>query len=356
MAFCLAQKCHAFFVSADYAVENADRNLSREKNMAQLPFCFPPIETYQGYSFVLGVLLAYPEYSEIQYRSYINLMCQKTDHLFSIDLTFTDALWDDYYKQGLIEKNVYDAANFGKKSLIRFLKERIDEGYYLLLYDLDEYYLPYTNAYKKFHSNHDTYIYGYEGECFLAEAYKSAHLSLLTVKQEEIVNALLSKKAYKEANKIRRFAVFRPWPHGKVKADRQELLRGIRKFYEEAEPVADHNGTVYGFGVYKVLLENMKNLCDEENASLRPLRCIWEHKKLMVRRIEYMYPDAKDGRLEMMREICDEMELVFRIMMKYNRLLKREILERACWKFQAVIDKDMQWYKKYIQQEGAKTE
>ena len=81
--------------------------------MAQLPFCFPPIETYQGYSFVLGVLLAYPEYSEIQYRSYINLMCQKTDHLFSIDLTFTDALWDDYYKQGLIEKNVYDAANFG---------------------------------------------------------------------------------------------------------------------------------------------------------------------------------------------------------------------------------------------------
>ncbi|MBP5222143.1 MAG: hypothetical protein J6Z35_03145, partial [Lachnospiraceae bacterium] len=269
--------------------------------MAQLPFCFPPIETYQGYSFVLGVLLAYPEYSEIQYRNYINLMCQKTDHLFSIDLTFTDALWDDYYEQGLIEKNVYDTANFSKKPLIRFLKERIDEGYYILLYDLDEYYLSHTNAYKNFHSNHDIYIYGYEGDCFLAEAYKSAHLSLLTVKQEEIAKALLSKRAYKEADKIRRFAVFRPWPHGKVSVDSQEMLRGIRKFYE-AEPVADSNGTVYGFGVYEVLLENMKNLYDEENASLRPFRCVWEHKKLMAGRIAYMYPDAKDGRLEMMRE------------------------------------------------------
>ncbi|MBO4292460.1 MAG: hypothetical protein J5898_11190 [Lachnospiraceae bacterium] len=321
--------------------------------MAQLPFCFPPIETYQAHSFVLGVLLAYPEYSEIQYRNYINLRCQKTGHLSSIDLAFESVLWDEYYEQGLVEKNVYDMANFNKKTLIRFLKERIDEGYYPLLYDLDEYYLSYTDVYKIFHSNHDTYIYGYEGNCFLVEAYKGDHLSLLTVKQEELANALLSKKAYKDVDKKRSFAVFRPWPYGKVKAESQEMLCGIRKFYEKTEPVADETGTVYGFGVYKVLLEYAKNLDVDKNANLRPFRCVWEHKKLMVRRIEYMYPDAKDGRLEMMREICDEMELVFRIMMKYNRLLKREILERACWKFQAVIDKDMQWYKKYIQQEGA---
>ena len=42
--------------------------------MYELPFIFPPIETYQGDSFILGIMLAYPEYADVQYNGYIKTL------------------------------------------------------------------------------------------------------------------------------------------------------------------------------------------------------------------------------------------------------------------------------------------
>ena len=75
--------------------------------MSDLPFIFPPIETYQGISFILGVMLAYPEYADIRYNNYINLECAETDQLYDMKLMFSDSMWEYYRASGLAEMNLY---------------------------------------------------------------------------------------------------------------------------------------------------------------------------------------------------------------------------------------------------------
>lgn len=45
--------------------------------MRELPLVFPPIETYQGSAYVLGIFLAYSDYEDLQYNGYINLQYRK---------------------------------------------------------------------------------------------------------------------------------------------------------------------------------------------------------------------------------------------------------------------------------------
>ena len=43
--------------------------------MPELPFIFPPIETYQSSAFVLGIMRAHPKYADILHNGYIKLEC-----------------------------------------------------------------------------------------------------------------------------------------------------------------------------------------------------------------------------------------------------------------------------------------
>ena len=41
--------------------------------MPELPFIFPPIETYQSSAFVLGIMRAHPKYADILHNCFVFL-------------------------------------------------------------------------------------------------------------------------------------------------------------------------------------------------------------------------------------------------------------------------------------------
>ncbi|MBO4751041.1 MAG: hypothetical protein J5546_12100 [Lachnospiraceae bacterium] len=323
--------------------------------MYELPFIFPPIETYQGDSFILGIMLAYPEYADIQYNGYINLECEKTDCLSDVRLAFSDSLWEYYRVRGLAEMNLYDISNFSKKTLCQFICERIDQGNYLLFYDIDEYFLSYSDNFKRKHANHDTYVYGYSEDCFQVLAYRNEHLACFSVDKVEVINALVSKKARKNVDKSRHFCTYRPSINVTVRADKVIIYEKIKAFYETRDAVDSSQGKAQGICVYDVLLNCMKSLEKDEKADVRPFRCLWEHKKLMKERMAYLQDDSDGNCTNDLRSLCDKTEIVFRLMMKYNMTFNASIIDKAYQKLESIKQEDLMWYKKYIENEKGET-
>ncbi len=308
--------------------------------MSDLPFIFPPIETYQGISFILGVMLAYPEYADIRYNNYINLECAETDQLYDMKLMFSDSMWEYYRASGLAEMNLYDVSNLNKNTLCQFICERIDQGCYLLLYDVDEYYLSYTDNFYKQHYDHDTYIYGYSDEYFHILAYMNKHLTTLCVEKQEIVNALYSDKQ-------RSFCTFRPSVNRNVKVDKNAILYKIGLFYEAGSIADCKKGRVYGMDVYDVLLTGMKTIVKE--ADLRPFRCLWEQKMMMRDRLLFLKDNFNSDCLKQLEKICESTEKVFRLMMKYNLTFNISMVDKAYRIIQSIKKEDLSWYHEHIE-------
>lgn len=316
--------------------------------MYELPFVFPPIETYQGDSFILGIMLAYPEYSDIQYNGYINLECNNTDRLSKMELAFSDSLWEFYRVSGLAEMNLYDVSNFSKKTLCQFICERIDQGNYLLFYDIDEYYLSYSEHFKRKHFNHDTYVYGYSDDCFQVFAYRNEHLASFCLDKVEIINALVSRKARNNIDKRRLFCTYRPSINGSIRADKTIIYRKINTFYEKNGEADSIKEKVQGIEVYDVLLNGMKLIEKDKKVDLRPFRCLWEHKKLMKERMAYLQGDSDSNCASDLGSLCDKTEIVFRLMMKYNLTFNVSIIEKVYQNLEDIKRKDLLWYEKYI--------
>ena len=156
-----------------------------------LPIVIPPTETYQSTSLVLGVILSTPNISNEYFNNYMMLSCKKTDIMSEMWLDFYGTDWESFRKRGIFEMNLFQFMNFDRKGFLGFIKERIDQGCYILFYCIDEYYLSYSDYYHKKHYIHDVYVYGYEGtSSFWVLAYKMKKLMLFQVNAEEICEVL----------------------------------------------------------------------------------------------------------------------------------------------------------------------
>ena len=96
----------------------------------KLPFVFPPIETYQGLSFVLGCVLANEKEKSLYINRYINIECAKTNNIFDLQIYFCKSLWGDYWEDGLAELDLYEIKNINSKKFYDFINERINQNNY----------------------------------------------------------------------------------------------------------------------------------------------------------------------------------------------------------------------------------
>ena len=318
--------------------------------MKELPFKFPPVETYQGMAFIMGIALADPRLERVRFNHYLNLQCVKANRLNQMRVAFTDALWEDYRLAGLAEMNLYDVSNFDGEKLELFLCERIDQGNYLLLYDIDEYYLSYSEYFEKEHYNHDTYVYGYTEKEFHVFAYSKGHLSSFFVPKEEIIQSLLSDQAYKDLRFQRDFCTFRPRVNYPVRINKKRIRREIQNFLDckaSGRAMADK---VYGLQIYDVLLEGVERLGASgslNNLDLRPFRCLMEHKKLAMDRAARLL-DAEDPLIMKARKMLESAEIIFRLMMKYNITFDKRSLGKAGLLIRELRKEDEEWCKEFL--------
>ncbi|MBP3617469.1 MAG: hypothetical protein J6J38_05460 [Lachnospiraceae bacterium] len=304
-------------------------------NEKVLPLADPFIKTYQGSAFVLGVLTAEDRTKDICYNNYINLTCKNVADVHGIEMGFVNEEWEYYRVKGIAEMDLYHFRTFNETHLIEFLKERIDQDNYILLYSIDDYYLSYSKNYQIKHDVHDTYIYGYEEDAFLVMAYSDRTLSKVKVPMKEIVDGLFSEENYGSS-----FCSFRLSHVAKVEYDLRTIYRELRN-YAESKAEEEESHKKYGLRVYDGLIDlvmkEIERCNDEETISenadkkqqfdymvngvfdIRPFRVLWEHKSLMTQRVKRMSVDVAVG-----EEIVCQTEgleqdgrTIFMLMVKY---------------------------------------
>lgn len=243
-----------------------------------------PIETYQGEAFMLATLLAYDNTKNIVYNNYCNLQCKYNESSNEIELTFANSLWDYYQTVDIIKSSYYHVDEVEQDKFIDLIKESIDQDNYILLYQVDEFYLPYARDYNKNHKIHDTYVYGYEDNDFYVMAYGKQNLECFKVSAVDMRNAFYGNTIMEDFS----FGTYRINPEIKIEINLQTIREDLYRYLHSEGYGTSSSNCVYGFQIYDVLMEFMRvhiNKSDDRDFDLRVIRNFWEHKILMKKRI-----------------------------------------------------------------------
>lgn len=239
----------------------------------------PFIKTNQGSAFIQAIVLAHENISDIVLINYTNLYSNFKGYE-NIDLEFLNSSWEYYRSIGLADMNLFHRKFLALEKFAGFLKERIDQNNYLLLYSVDEYYLPYTQHYMSRHYKHDTYIYGYEDNDFYVMGYFNDMLQTIRVNQENINKAFFS--SYLEENTT--FCTFKVNKNVRVNYDTDMILDNLKEYLYEGI-VDEEKQLATGTRVYDVIDKYLKLCLDynlsREKINIKVFRTIWEHKKML---------------------------------------------------------------------------
>lgn len=242
-----------------------------------LPMAIPPSETYQLQSFMMGIMLQNKNVRNVLFNSYINLYISE-NAWDKVTLEFTDAECEPYRLTGIGEMDLFYLQNISKEKCKDFLKERIEQDNYLLLFEIDEYELSYSEYYKKRHFIHDTYVYGYDDTHFYVMAYSHGHLRLLKVPEQEIIDGL-----YSQLNEESHFCSFRVYHKAKVKLSIKKILSQVDNYLVGGK---NELGETVGISVYDYLQQTLTEVENDRNEddmlNPRVFRMLWEHKKMIL--------------------------------------------------------------------------
>lgn len=298
-----------------------------------LPLTIAPIETYQGTSFILSVILSYENTVNAYYNNYINIQCDNTYNSYDMNLNFTGVTWEDYRIKGLAEMNLYFLKNIHQSTFIEFVKERIDQGNYLLFYSVDEFYLSYSGHFQNKHNIHDTYVYGYNADSFCIMAYKGGKLSTFNIPMLELLRALYCNVRVMEDLS---FCTFRPNHCAKEIINLKEIKQSLYDYYH-SEYLGNMSSTVtYGISVYNILKQCVetamsKSVSNALRMDIRPFRLFWEHKKVLKDHILKISETILFDRMvyNMIDEIESQSNIIFKLMIKYRLNNDVHILEKV---------------------------
>ncbi len=289
----------------------------------------PPIGTYQGTSFVLAVLLCDNKTENLYYNNYINLTVDNENDYTNIGLRFTNISWENYRIDGYANMDMYYVKNIKHTFFIEFLRKLIDQNNYLLLFGVDEFYLSYSEFYKKIHFIHDTYIYGYDENNFYLMAYTNDNLKKIRICCHEIRDAIYS---YLQKNDNASFCTFRPVRNRYVTVDTGKIRKELNDYIDKRGNDIYAKTDVYGVATYTILQKYIEyiSINREVKIDLRVFRTFWEHKKIMCERIEYLskvYSISLDV-YDKIKSIEGQSRLIFSLATKYYLSGRKEISER----------------------------
>ena len=301
----------------------------------------PISETYQLASFLMGIMSQNKSVQKVLINSYIDLFFSQNDW-GEKTLGFTESLCESYRTKGIGEMDLFYLKNIAKDKCLGFLKERIDQDNYLLLYKIDEYELSYSYAYKKRHFIHDTYLFGYDDECFHVMAYSKNHLSLLRVPHQEIIDGL-----YSIVNDEFHFCSFRIYHDIKVRVNIKEILYQVEKYLSGG---VNEQGETTGILVYDCLMDLLigTKIDKDEIRDINPklFRMLWEHKKMIVYRNQYLA--KKMNKLNTLTITAKNMEkkasMIMMLILKFNMSYDLDIIDRVEIYLKELMDEEREYW------------
>lgn len=279
----------------------------------------PPIIGYQHHAFYLGIMGSESE-SPWLYSRYLQLVYSpKLSHYFDF---YYEYLYSNVYLSNIICKDIVLIANL---DIINLIKSYIQLGYFTYI-NIDEYYIPKRQSYKKRHFLHNILIIGYDETTFTVAGFSDKMMiETTTVYFEEFLDAF--NNSFEKTRIDRSFIRFiKKSNYDLQKFDKKLMVRELEDFINSSDtsqwlPSADHptENAKFGFSAYEALEINIINKMDD----IRPFHILWEHKKIMNARVRFLQANGyvkKDDELQEKFIALERESLVLR-----NLYLKMQI-------------------------------
>ncbi len=171
------------------------------------------------------------------------------------------------------------------------IRNMIDVGYYVYFWGVDDYFVKGKSWYKERHFNHDGAICGYnqEDKTYCIYAYDKNWINQKFWTPQKAFNA--GRKAMFK-NGVYGFICGVKPKMETVVFSAEQTLKKIEEYLDSDMKKYPENeeGTVYGIVVQEYIAKYIGKLYDGsipyERMDRRVLRMIWEHKKLMLERLQ----------------------------------------------------------------------
>ena len=228
-----------------------------------------------------------------------------------------------------------------QQNITEFIIGCIDQDYYVQLY-VDEFFIPDRGSYRRRHFIHEILIFGYDGkdQSYDIIGYRrNGDYSSSQVTFSELEQALRSAEQNMDLNYMSYISLFKYKPDVDFDFDVRLVAEQIddylcarntsRRFRLIVKPEVG----LYGMDTYESLKDYLQFLRDHHDyADIRPLHILWEHKKCMRLRIQYLethnYLDASDHFSRRYAQIEQESGTLRMMMLKFKRKGDRALLER----------------------------
>ena len=233
------------------------------------------------------------------------------------------------------------------KSLLDTLIHFIDEEFYIILL-LDRSFISQSINYKKSPLVHLTLIYGYDEKkrvFYIADNNNYGKYDFMQYNFDDVINAFRAMN-YNDFRDTKTINLVRPFNHIYYSFDLKYLIKEFN-FYLESYDFKNtylknwnpYNPLNYGhdkefieyynLGVYEYLKELLG--CEDKYIGIQPFHFIWENKKFMLRRIEFLknrgYILASISDLIWQcKNLINETQTILNLVVKYNLTNNKALL------------------------------
>ena len=292
--------------------ERGSRSIIPQKTLATAE---PPVWGTVVYSFRLSILASRDDCLPWFYSNFIQLCVPDPPPEISFYEPWLTSI-EDLLPCPLLKVATLDqelATNLCRSDIVGFLIDCLQAGYCVKL-EVDYFYLPPLGGYKQSHHIHPILVFGYDTDeqsiqirCYDSRGQFAAHRVRFV--RSEMPTLLLPKqndrRSYTNTTNQRSHKF-----HFSFDPD---LVVQFMSDYVNSEDstvrfrVIKDYGNVWGVGVYDWLTEQISDLSRRSELGLsdnmiNSFRILWEHKKCMVARIQYM---CKHGYLPEENVSCD---------------------------------------------------
>ena len=259
------------------------------KKCVELPLIEPLYGTYQNQGPGTAVISRNQSIRNWHLNQVVNLTCNRKflNGFTTPEVTVLDSAWS---VNPYLDKR-WISTEFTKGYINPIIRELLDKGFYVAFVGVDDYYIKGKSWYKERHFSHDGLICGYDqsNKTYCIYAYDSnwIYQKFWTPQKDFNAGRIAMRKKGNFANicglKVKEDKIdFSPEiAHQKIK---EYLDSNLEKYPFEGE------GNVYGIVVHEYIAEYVSKLYKQdipyERMDRRVFRLIWEHKKVMLERIE----------------------------------------------------------------------
>lgn len=259
------------------------------KRRVELPLLEPMYSTFHYQGTATSILVNNPSIRNWYLNNIMELKCDRS-FLSGFTTPSLTIYQSDFSSNPHIEK-LWFAMHYLNGCLNKFIRNMIDAGFYIAFNGIDDYYIPGKSWYHTSHFNHDGLICGYDqnNKTFCMYAYDNnwVYRKFWT-----------PQSAFSKSYKIMydqgvRGSILAIRPKADIISfEKDTALNNIKKYLDSDMDKYPENveGEVYGIAVHNYICKYIDKLYDGSipysKMDRRIFRLIWEHKNVMLERIE----------------------------------------------------------------------